>query len=42
MPRPSPRTNCASAQIGQDVSQKAADELKQRLSEALRQKARKP
>ncbi|MBR0967853.1 DUF2059 domain-containing protein [Bradyrhizobium diazoefficiens] len=32
----------ASAQIGQDVSQKAADELKQRLSEALRQKARKP
>jgi uncharacterized protein len=32
----------ASAQIGQDVSQKAADELKQRLIEALRQKGRKP
>lgn len=32
----------ASAQIGQDVSQKAADELKLRLIEALRQKGRKP
>jgi hypothetical protein len=32
----------ASAQIGQDVSQKAADELKQRLIEALRQKGKKP
>ncbi|MCK1395368.1 DUF2059 domain-containing protein [Bradyrhizobium sp. 1] len=32
----------ASAQIGQDVSQKAADELKQRLTEALRQKRQKP
>jgi hypothetical protein len=32
----------ASAQIGQDVSQKAADELKLRLIEALRQKAHKP
>ncbi|WP_431205319.1 DUF2059 domain-containing protein [Bradyrhizobium betae] len=32
----------ASAQIGQDVSQKAGDELKQRLIEALRQKGRKP
>ncbi len=32
----------ASAQIGQDVSQKAADELKQRLIEALRQKGHKP
>ena len=31
----------ASAQIGQDVSQKAADELKQRLIEALRQKGHK-
>ena len=31
----------ASAQIGQDVSQKAADELKQRLLEALRQKGHK-
>jgi hypothetical protein len=31
----------ASAQIGQDVSQKAADELKQRLVEALRQKGHK-
>jgi hypothetical protein len=31
----------ASAQIGQDVSQKAADELKQRLTEALRQKGHK-
>jgi uncharacterized protein len=28
----------ASAQIGQDVSEKAADELKQRPIEALRQK----
>jgi hypothetical protein len=32
----------ASAQIGQDVSQKAADELKLRLIEALRQKGHKP
>jgi hypothetical protein len=32
----------ASAQIGQDVSQKAADELKLRLIEALRQKGQKP
>lgn len=32
----------ASAQIGQDASQKAADELKQRLTEALRQKGQKP
>jgi len=32
----------ASAQIGQDVNQKALDELKQRLTEALRQKGRKP
>ncbi|MET4388320.1 hypothetical protein ABIB73_004083 [Bradyrhizobium sp. F1.4.3] len=32
----------ASAQIGQNVSQKAADELKQRLTEALRQKGQKP
>jgi hypothetical protein len=32
----------ASAQIGQDVNQKAADELKQRLTEALRQKQHKP
>jgi hypothetical protein len=31
----------ASAQIGQDVSQKAADDLKQRLIEALRQKGHK-
>jgi len=31
----------ASAQIGQDVSQKAADELKRRLIEALRQKGHK-
>ncbi|WP_375312459.1 DUF2059 domain-containing protein [Bradyrhizobium sp. A5] len=31
----------ASVQIGQDVSQKAADELKQRLIEALRQKGHK-
>ncbi|TYL86718.1 DUF2059 domain-containing protein [Bradyrhizobium cytisi] len=31
----------ANAQIGQDVSQKAADELKQRLIEALRQKGHK-
>ena len=31
----------ASAQIGQDVSQKAADQLKQRLIEALRQKGHK-
>ncbi|MBR0684977.1 DUF2059 domain-containing protein [Bradyrhizobium manausense] len=31
----------ASAQIGQNVSQKAADELKQRLIEALRQKGHK-
>jgi uncharacterized protein len=31
----------ASAQIGQDVSQKATDELKQRLVEALRQKGHK-
>ncbi|TFV46763.1 DUF2059 domain-containing protein [Bradyrhizobium niftali] len=31
----------ASTQIGQDVSQKAADELKQRLIEALRQKGHK-
>ena len=31
----------ASAQIGQEVSQKAADELKQRLIEALRQKGHK-
>ncbi|OKO85634.1 hypothetical protein AC629_18400 [Bradyrhizobium sp. NAS80.1] len=31
----------ASAQIGQDVSQKAADELKLRLIEALRQKGHK-
>lgn len=30
-----------SAQIGQDVSSKAADELKQRLTEALRQKGHK-
>ena len=32
----------ASAQIGQDVSQNTADELKLRLIEALRQKGRKP
>ena len=32
----------ASAQIGQDVSRKATDELKQRLTEALRQKGNKP
>jgi hypothetical protein len=32
----------ASAQIGQDVSQKAADELKLCLIEALRQKGKKP
>jgi hypothetical protein len=32
----------ASAQIGQDANQKAVDELKQRLTEALRQKGRKP
>jgi uncharacterized protein len=32
----------ASAQIGQDVSQKSADDLKLRLIEALRQKGRKP
>lgn len=31
----------ASTQIGQDASQKAADELKQRLIEALRQKGHK-
>jgi hypothetical protein len=31
----------ASAQIGQDVSRKAADELKQRLTEALRQRGHK-
>ena len=31
----------ASAQISQDVSQKAVDELKQRLIEALRQKGHK-
>lgn len=31
----------ASAQIGQDASRKAADELKQRLTEALRQKGHK-
>jgi hypothetical protein len=31
----------ASTQIGQDVSQKAADQLKQRLIEALRQKGHK-
>ncbi len=31
----------ASAQIGQDVSRKATDELKQRLTEALRQKGHK-
>jgi hypothetical protein len=31
----------ASAQIGQEVSQKAADDLKQRLIEALRQKGHK-
>ena len=31
----------ASTQIGQDVSQKAADDLKQRLLEALRQKGHK-
>lgn len=31
----------ASAQIGQDASQKAADELKQRLIEALRQRGHK-
>ena len=31
----------ASAQIGQDISQKAADELKLRLIEALRQKGHK-
>ncbi|MDN5003351.1 DUF2059 domain-containing protein [Bradyrhizobium sp. GCM10027634] len=31
----------ASAQIGQDVSQKAADQLKQRLIETLRQKGHK-
>ncbi|MCP3369279.1 DUF2059 domain-containing protein [Bradyrhizobium cajani] len=31
----------ASVQIGQDVSQKAADQLKQRLIEALRQKGHK-
>jgi len=31
----------ASAQIGQDVSRRAADELKQRLTEALRQKGHK-
>ena len=30
-----------SAQVGQDVSAKAADELKQRLTEALRQKGHK-
>ncbi|MBR0828868.1 DUF2059 domain-containing protein [Bradyrhizobium manausense] len=30
-----------SAQIGQDVSRKAADELKQRLTDALRQKGHK-
>ena len=32
----------ASAQIGQDVSQKAVEELKLRLIEALRQKGKKP
>lgn len=32
----------ASAQIGQDANQKAVDELKQRLTEALRQKGKKP
>ena len=32
----------ASAQIGQDLNQKAVDELKQRLTEALRQKGHKP
>jgi hypothetical protein len=32
----------ASAQIGQDVSQKVADDLKLRLIETLRQKGRKP
>ena len=32
----------ASAQIGQDVNQKAVDELKLHLTEALRQKGRKP
>jgi hypothetical protein len=32
----------ASAQIGQDANQKAVDELKQRLTEALRQKGQKP
>jgi hypothetical protein len=32
----------ASAQIAQDANQKAVDELKQRLTEALRQKGRKP
>ncbi|MCG2627203.1 DUF2059 domain-containing protein [Bradyrhizobium sp. WYCCWR 13023] len=32
----------ASAQIGQDANQKAVDELKQRLTEALRQKGHKP
>jgi hypothetical protein len=31
----------ASAQIGQDISRKAADELKQRLTESLRQKGHK-
>jgi hypothetical protein len=31
----------ASAQIGQDVSSKAADALKQRLTDALRQKGHK-
>jgi hypothetical protein len=31
----------ASARIGQDVSRKAADELKQRLTDALRQKGHK-
>lgn len=32
----------ASAQVGQDVSQKVADDLKLRLIETLRQKGRKP
>jgi hypothetical protein len=32
----------ASAQVGQDLSQKVAEDLKQRLTEALRQKGRKP
>lgn len=32
----------ASAQVGQDMSQKVADDLKLRLTEALRQKGRKP